>query len=204
MVTRRLRLRRTAQRLAAHGWPVTPGACLRADRFDCGRPGCPTTSCHPALEDWEHAASSDPVRIASWWRYAPHSVLLPTGYAFDALEVSGDLGTQFVRAPEWTGTLRGPTATLPTGQWLLLVRPGTPLLPVLAGRLEIIRHGRGSWIPAPPTLLREGVARWRVSPTEAGWQLPAAAAVQEVLAGLVAGWVPRPRTPAHTPLNRAA
>src|ERR671914_357493 len=97
MITNRQRLRRAALRLAAHGWPVTPGACLRADRvpaarrprtrrFDCGRPGCPTTTCHPALDGWEQAASQDRTRVADWWRYAPHSVLLATGVTFDVLE----------------------------------------------------------------------------------------------------------------------
>lgn len=202
MVTRRIRLRRAAQRLAAAGWPVTPGACLRADRFDCGRPGCPTTSCHPALEDWEHAASRDPVRIADWWRYAPHSVLLPTGYACDVLEVSAALGAQLTRSAGWTGATRGPTATLPTGTWLLLVRPGTALLPELAGRLEIVCHGRGSWVPAPPTPLREGHVRWRVSPTEVDWQLPPAAPVQEALAAVLGTTLPQTRQ--RTPLDRAA
>lgn len=202
MVTRRVRLRRTAQRLAAAGWPVTPGACLRADRFDCGRPGCPTTSCHPALEDWEHAASRDPVRIADWWRYAPHSVLLPTGYACDVLEVSAAVGARLARSPEWTGATRGPTAALPTGRWLLLVRPGTALLPTLASRLEIVCHGRGSWVPAPPTPLREGSTRWRVSPGEVDWRLPASAPVQEALAAVLAPELPR--EPQRTSLERAA
>ncbi|HEY0697462.1 MAG TPA: DNA primase, partial [Micromonospora sp.] len=49
----RARLRRVAMRYAGHGWDVTPGACLARDRFVCGRAGCPTTGCHPALEDWQ-------------------------------------------------------------------------------------------------------------------------------------------------------
>ncbi|MBQ1014861.1 DNA primase, partial [Micromonospora sp. M51] len=49
----RVRLRRVAIRYAAHGWQVTPGACLARSRFVCGRAGCPTVGCHPALENWE-------------------------------------------------------------------------------------------------------------------------------------------------------
>jgi hypothetical protein len=37
----RVRLRRHALRYAAHGWAVTPGACLVDRRFAGGRPGCP-------------------------------------------------------------------------------------------------------------------------------------------------------------------
>jgi hypothetical protein len=88
----RVRLRRVAMRYARHGWDVTPGACLARHRFVCGRAGCPTTGCHPAMEDWERGASADPARVATWWRTRPYSVLLATGRAFDVLEVPAYLG----------------------------------------------------------------------------------------------------------------
>ncbi|TWH65842.1 bifunctional DNA primase/polymerase-like protein [Micromonospora olivasterospora] len=90
----RVRLRRIAVRYALHGWEVTPGACLARSRFVCGRAGCPTVGCHPALEEWQQGASADPARVATWWRSRPHGVLLPTGRAFDVLEVSAHLGRQ--------------------------------------------------------------------------------------------------------------
>ena len=77
---------------------VTPGACLARSRFVCGRAGCPTVGCHPALEDWEHGASADPARVATWWRDRPHGVLLPTGRAFDVLEVPAHLGRRVLDA----------------------------------------------------------------------------------------------------------
>lgn len=182
MVLARFRLRRAALRLAARGWPVTPGAWLRSDRFDCGRPGCPTTACHPALEEWEQAASVDPDRIAQWWRYAPHGVLLPTGKAFDVLEVPAPLGSLAVASPGWRGPVRGPVATAPTGRWMFFVRTGEPLLPELAGRLDVVAHTRGSWVPAPPTRLVDHPVRWSVPPSAVGWRLPDGYAVQRVLA----------------------
>lgn len=184
VVLTRLRLRHAALRFAAHGWQVTPGAWLRTSgtgrsggtvrtgRFDCGRLGCPTTACHPALADWEQAASCDPVRIAEWWRYAPHGVLLPTGLAFDVLEVPAPLGARAVGSPAWRATGRGPVATTPTGRWMFFVGPGHPLVPELAGRLDVIRHARGSWVPAPPTRLVEGPVQWAVPPPAVAWRLP--------------------------------
>ena len=183
-VLARSRLRRAALRMAAQGWPVTPGASLRDRRFDCGRPGCPTSTCHPALDGWEQAASCDPVRVANWWRYAPHSVLLATGVAFDVLEVPAPLGSLVIAAADWRNTARGPVATLPTGRWMFLVSPGGSALPELAGRLDIVRHGRGSWIPAPPTRLVEGPVRWLVPPTAVAWRLPDPAELQRVIATL--------------------
>jgi hypothetical protein len=181
MVLARWRLRRAAHRLAARGWPVTPGAWLRADRFDCGRPGCPTIACHPALERWEQAASVDPDRIAQWWRELPHGVLLPTGHAFDVIEVPCPLGAHAVGSRAWRGPVRGPVATTPTGRWMFFVRTGAPLLPELAARLDVVRHARGSWVPAPPTRLVDQPVRWSVPPPAVGWRLPDAPAVQQLL-----------------------
>lgn len=185
MVLRRRRLRRAALRLAAGGWPVTPGACLRANRFDCGRTGCPTTACHPVLDGWEQAASQDPARIMEWWRYAPHSILLATGGTFDVLEVSASLGTLVVGSRHWRGPVRGPVAATPTGRWMFLVRPGQRLCGQLAGQLSVVRHARGSWVPAPPTRLAEGPVRWTVSPSVVRWRLPDGEQVQRLLTELL-------------------
>jgi Bifunctional DNA primase/polymerase, N-terminal len=200
----RQRLRRAALQLAARGWPVTPGASLRAGRFDCGRPGCPTTTCHPALDGWEQAASRDRERVEDWWRYAPHSVLLATGVAFDVLEVSAPLGSLAVASPRWSGRVRGPVATMPTGRWMFLVAPGGPMVPELAGRLDVVRHSRGSWVPAPPTRLVEGAVRWLVPPAEVRWQLPEGYKVQRLLTDVLPSIAPRVRPPQAPRLDRAA
>lgn len=181
MVLARRRLRRAALRLAGRGWPVTPGAWLRADRFDCGRLGCPTTACHPALAHWKQAASVDPDRIGHWWRSLPHGVLLPTGLAFDVIEVPAPLGARATGGRGWRGTARGPVATVPGGRWMFFVRPGAALLPELAGRLDLVRHSRDSWVPAPPTRLVDGPVRWAVPPAAVGWRLPDGYAVQRLL-----------------------
>ncbi|MFC7533505.1 bifunctional DNA primase/polymerase [Actinoplanes sp. GCM10030250] len=173
----RVRLRRAALRFAAHGWSVTPGAYLTGRRFHCGQPGCPITGCHPALDSWADAATCDPARIAGWWRHHPHSVLLTTGESFDVLEVPAILAR---RAPGI-----GPAAVTAGGRWMFLVRPGRPLCTELDRRIDVVRHGTGSWIPVPPSRMPEGQVRWEVSPDQVGWQLPDAEMVQEKLAGAV-------------------
>ena len=193
VVLDRSRLRHAALRYAEHGWDVTPGAHLAGDRFACARPGCPTIGCHPALERWEEAATCDTAKVADWWRRAPHAVLLPTGRAFDVLEVPAHLGLRVLGAARLhasvlgpgRGQVRGPVAVTPTGRWMFLVRPGDPLRPELDDSLDVERHGAGSWIPAPPTRLPEGLVRWSVSPEVTRWRLPDSYAVQGMLVDAV-------------------
>ncbi|WP_328478962.1 bifunctional DNA primase/polymerase [Actinoplanes sp. NBC_00393] len=194
----RVRLRRAALRYAEHGWPVTPGSYLTGHRFHCDRPGCPITGCHPALDSWIESATGDPDRITDWWRRRPHAVLLTTGESFDVLEVPAPLAR---RTPGL-----GPVAVTAGGRWMFLVRPGRPLRPELERRLDVIRHGVGSWIPAPPSRMVEGPVRWAVTPTQVDWRLPDADLVQEKIAAalgptLVSG---RPIVPRQLSTSRRA
>jgi hypothetical protein len=180
----RIRLGRAAAQYARHGWYVTPGAYRAGPRFACGRAGCPTTACHPALVHWAEAASRDPQTIAAWWRDTAYSVLLTTGRAFDVLEVPAYLGAPVAASwgsPWQGGDVRGPVAVSPTGRWMFLVCPGEPLRPELDGRLDVVRHGRGSWVPAPPTRFLEGAVRWAVPPEKTDWRLPDPYRVQQAL-----------------------
>lgn len=168
-------LRRAAQRYADRGWRVVPGAFLAEDRYVCG-PLCPTVACHPALDHWERAASSDPSDVDAWWANAPFSVLLATGHAFDVIDVPARFGAAAARS-----TRLGPVAVSPTGRWMFLVGPGGSLRPELADRLDVVMHGKGSWIPAPPTRTPVGRVRWEIHPVVTAWQLPNPYAVQKVL-----------------------
>jgi len=185
----RLVLRRAALRYAAHGWVVAPGACFTGHRFDCGRPGCPIMGGHPAIESWEDDATTDPAQVAHWWRRRPYTVLLATGWTFDVLEVPAALGLRVlgttrlragVLGPEWAEA-RGPVAVTPDERWMFLVRPGAELRSELDERLDVVRHGRGSWIPAAPSRTPGGPVRWAVSPERVHWRLPDADAVQTML-----------------------
>jgi hypothetical protein len=216
MLFDRVRLRRAALRYAAHGWAVTPGACLHGHRFDCGRPGCPIMACHPAIESWEDDATADTTRVTAWWRRRPHAVLLATGSAFDVLEVPASLGVRVLGAirlhadihGNLRGNARGPVAVTPSDRWMFLVSPGAPLRPELHDRVDVIRHGRGSWIPVAPSRMPDGPIRWAVSPDQAGWRLPPSDAVQDMLVDALRS-VPRRPTLVAVPrqtstLRRAA
>lgn len=168
-------LRREAQRYAARGWRVVPGALLIDDRYVCG-PLCQTVACHPALSSWETSASSDSSDVDRWWAKAPFSVLLATGDPFDVIEVPAAIG-----GPAAEAGRVGPVAVAPTGRWMFLVTSGDTLRPELAARLDVVMHGAGSWIPAPPTRTPAGRVRWQVSPATIGWELPDAYAVQSTL-----------------------
>ena len=193
----RLLLRRAALRYAAHGWAVTPGACFTGHRFACGRPGCPIMGCHPAIESWEDDASTDAGQVARWWRRRPHSVLLATGWTFDALEVPAALGLRVLG--EQRADARGPVAVTAAGRWMFLVRPGTPLRAELDHRLDVVRHGRGSWIPAAPSRTPTGPVRWAVSPEQVHWRLPDPDAVQTMLVDALGSTGRRPAAPVMVP-----
>lgn len=160
------RARRAALRYAEHGWPVVPGAFeTRAGRFDCGILGCRTIACHPALPDWQTRASTDPETLRTWWRSNPYTVLLATGHAFDILEVPFAIGRLAAGAATAAGrTARGPLAVAPAGRWMFWVRPGHALLPELAEQADVVLHGPGSWVPAPPSEQTGGRVRWEIQP----------------------------------------
>jgi hypothetical protein len=165
----RMRLRRAAHRFSTHGWTVTPGSYFNGERMACDRPTCWASSCHPLLPDLSLDHDDQ-----DWWRERPHSVLLPTGGIFDAIEVPALLGSA-VR-----GTI-GPVIILPSSRWVFLVTAGSGLRPELAHRTDIVLHAAGSWIPAPPTVLPEGQVRWYLSPSQVKWHLPEAPVAQESL-----------------------
>ncbi len=77
--------------------------------------------------------------------------------------------------------VRGPVVATPGGRWMFLVRPGRPLRPELQRCLDVIRHGRGSWIPAAPSRMPDGPVRWAVSPETVHWRLPESDGVQSLL-----------------------
>jgi Bifunctional DNA primase/polymerase, N-terminal len=177
-------LRRAAQGYANREWRVVPGAFLIGDRYVCG-PLCPTVSCHPAVDQWENLASSDLSDVDGWWADVPYSVLLATGHLFDVIETPSRMGIPAI----WKGMV-GPVAVTPAGRWMFFVEPGDGLRPEFAAHLDVVMHGHGSWVPAPPTRTPLGRIRWAVAPTDTGWRLPDPYAVQDAL--LTAPGGPRP------------
>jgi hypothetical protein len=158
---------------------VVPGAPLRGNRFACDQVGCPTLTCHPALPNWQNAASLDQARIANWWRRCAYGVLLATGHTFDVLEVAGPIGRRVARVAP------GPVAVAPPHRWMFLIEAGAEALPALAEHPSVVLHHAGSWIPAPPTPLPTGNVRWHARPRRSGWRPADPLAVQRAAARLL-------------------
>jgi hypothetical protein len=195
----RVVLRRGAIRYAGHGWPIVPGAPFLNGRYACG-PLCPTVACHPAIEQWEHIATTIESTVDNWWRGETYSILLATGRLFDAIEVPERLGRAVANAGP-----RGPVSVTPAGRWMFLVRAGDSLRSELAARLDVVLHGRGSWIPAPPTRTPQGRVRWVVAPQNAGWRMAEPHTVQRMLVARLGQLGPPPTFTSSTPaLRRAA
>jgi hypothetical protein len=99
----------------------------------------------------------------------------------------------------------GPVSVTPAGHWMILVRPGSILRPQLMGRTDVVLHGLGSWVPAPPTREPAGRVRWVVSPAEVRWRLPDPDRVQAQLVDLLpALGLPPPRDRPRDRLRAAA
>jgi hypothetical protein len=129
------------------------------------------------VDHWENVASSDLSDVDGWWEATPFSVLLATSHPFDVIEAPARLGARAARVST------GPVAVTPTGRWMFLVRPGASLRPELAAQFDVVLHGQGSWIPAPPTRTPHGRVRWVRSPAAAGWRFPDPYRTQQLLLG---------------------
>ncbi|MFD0260038.1 bifunctional DNA primase/polymerase [Kitasatospora indigofera] len=102
------------------------------------------------------------------------AVLLPTGRAFDVLDVPEQAGLQALVRLERMGTQVGPVLAPPTGRLQFLVAAGAARrLPDLLYRmgwddaaLDLACHGEGGHVAAPPTVLAGlGPVRWLRRPT---------------------------------------
>jgi len=138
-------------------------------------------------------------------RYGAHSwpvlprpggrvVLLATGGLFDVIEVPAGIGLRAVAAEK-----RGPVAVAANGRWLFFVRPGLPLRSELDRCFDVVLHGPGSSVPAPPSRLPAGDVRWAVRPGKIHWRLPEPAGVQALLVDALGPLGHRPAGQEHVP-----
>jgi hypothetical protein len=132
-------------------------------------------------------------------RRRPPAVLLATGFAFDVLEVPAAVGRRAL-------DVAGPVAVTAAGRWMFFVGPGRPLCPELDRRVDIVRHGQGSWVPAAPSRTAEGPVRWVVAPERTRWLVGDPEAVQarltEALGALHVPATPRPAVPRQLSTGR--
>ncbi|GAA1898479.1 bifunctional DNA primase/polymerase [Streptomyces sodiiphilus] len=148
------------------GWDVVPGTRARPSaegqppECSCGDPGCPSPGAHP-LDPGAVIRAGTPLEAVTraWHRTPGASILLPTGRAFDAIEVPSAAGRRAVLRLERMGLPLGPVAAGPHGRTWFLVAPGAAAaLPDLLYRtgwddtaLDLRGLGPGGHITAPPS-----------------------------------------------------
>lgn len=167
-------------------WDVFPGTWLEtvggAPRCTCADPGCPTPGAHPARARWAEETTGSATTARQWWTAEPRAaVLLPTGRAFDALEVSEAVGCLALARLERMGQPLGPVTSTPDGRMAFFVLPGAAAtVPHTVRRLgwspaapDLRTRGEGDWVAAPPTRLGvRGPVQWAREPDAANRWLP--------------------------------
>jgi len=159
-VTSRSELHEAARAYAEQGWPVFP---LRPrDK-------------RPATDNGFHDATTDVTQVDRWWGANPrYNIGLPTGHAFDVLDLDGETALTRARAfPGFPPGYRHPGPVSLTGRgWHLLFAPtgrknGADLL---GDQSKIDFRGAGGYIAAPPSIHPLGHPYQWVDGR--GWQLP--------------------------------
>jgi hypothetical protein len=180
----RVELRAQAIGLAWRRWPVLPGTYPAGEHW-AGRDGMQDNGPVPVHKDWQERIGTQPEQVASWWAGRPYSLLLATGVTLDAIEVGSGLGTGAARVLRSIG-MPVPIIGTPTGRWLFLTKSNPHVAEELAGHSDVVVHGKGSWVPMPPSQFQHGVVHWRVRPEVCGWEIPDAHVVQDALLDAIA------------------
>ncbi|RCG28081.1 DNA primase [Streptomyces diacarni] len=169
-------------------WDVFPGTWLEtvhgAPRCTCADPACPAPGAHPARPRWTDETTGSATTARHLWTTAPRAaVLLPTGRAFDALEVSETAGCLALARLERMAAPLGPVTSSPDARMTFFVLPGAAAtVPHTLRRLgwspaglDLRTKGEGDWVAAPPTRLgARGPVQWAREPNAANRWLPGA------------------------------
>ncbi|MCX4550188.1 bifunctional DNA primase/polymerase [Streptomyces sp. NBC_01387] len=167
-------------------WDVLSGTWLVAkegvERCSCADTGCSAPGAHPTRPDWAAQATGSAVVARAQWSEQPTaSVLLPTGRAFDAVDVPETAGFLALARMERMEVTLGPVTRTPDRRMQFFVLPGTGAkVPFLVRRLgwdpaaiDLTVRGEGGFLAAPPTRVGAGGAvQWVRRPTAANRWLP--------------------------------
>lgn len=178
------------------GWDVFPGTWLEVPAgvpvCSCGDARCAAPGAHPAGPGWAGEATHSPGAVRRLWsKERRAAVLLPTGRAFDVLDVPETAGCLALARLERLVPQPGPVISSPDGRMYFLALPGTAakVSDLLRGwgwspgGLDLSVRGEGAWVAAPPTRLgARGAVRWASGPGSAGRALPDAETLVPALA----------------------
>lgn len=158
-------LRVHALAYAARGWPVFP---VSADK-------------RPLIKGWPERASTDAIRIWSWWEAHPGANIgCATGHAFDVVDLDGPRARAQMEqlAAEVGHAFTGPISKTGRreGGWQLFYAP-TGLGNKRPNAVGVDFRGRGGFVILPPSVHKTGnVYTWLREPSACGElpELPAA------------------------------
>lgn len=167
-------------------WDVCPGAWLEPaggmERCSCGEAGCAAPGAHPTRADWAERATGSGAAAHRMWSQQPRaSILLPTGRAFDAIDVPESAGFLALARMERMSLPLGPVTRTPDRRMQFLVLPGSAakadgLVRQVgwdAAAIGLRGIGEGHYIAAPPTRVGgAGAVQWARSPSTTNRWLP--------------------------------
>ncbi|WP_199566396.1 bifunctional DNA primase/polymerase [Streptomyces corynorhini] len=166
-------------------WDVFPGTWLEpagsGERCSCALPACPAPGAHAAGPDWAALATGSAVSVRAMWAQRPYaSVLLPTGRAFDALEVPETAGFLALARMERLKVTLGPVTRTPGRRMLFFVLPGAAgqadrrvrELGWEPSAMDLVVRGEGQYVAAPPTRVGRGAVQWARQPSPTDRWLP--------------------------------
>ncbi len=194
---------------ASRGWLAFPGAHPTKGgprACSCDRVGCPAPGAHPVSPAWQLQATTDRNRLSRWWGQHPDAnVILPTGRAFDVLDVPAPAGTRALTRMRQQHVQVGPVATSGERYLFFVTTRGAPddewewwschldSAPEPVAETPGLRwHCRDSYVLAPPSSLMGGQhVSWVRQPN--GQELPDPVRLLEVLADTCDEADPAPR-----------
>ncbi|MFJ1600079.1 bifunctional DNA primase/polymerase [Streptomyces sp. NPDC088261] len=167
-------------------WDVFPGTWLEpeagTERCSCGDPACASPGAHATGPDWAQKVTGSAPAARRLWSERPRAaVLLPTGRTFDALDVPESAGFLALARMERMRLTLGPVTWTPDRRLLFFVLPGAALkvdglvtgLGWVPAAIDLVTHGEGGYVAAPPTRLGgRGAVQWARRPTPANRWLP--------------------------------
>lgn len=152
---------------AARGWPVFPlhhpvlfgpkkvseagHACC-----SCRQPSCESPGKHPRTRHGLDDASIDPATITAWWtRWPEANIGLPTGMAFDVLDLDGPEALDALDGlapPGGCHPILGRMAVTGRGIHIFMAVTGVGNRTNVGGALGVDWRGHGGYVVAPPSL----------------------------------------------------
>ncbi|MBO0918450.1 bifunctional DNA primase/polymerase [Streptomyces laculatispora] len=167
-------------------WDVCPGTWLEpadgTERCSCGETRCAAPGAHPTRADWAGLATGSGAAACRMWSQQPRAaILLPTGRAFDAIDVPESAGFLALARMERLSLPLGPVTHTPDRRMQFFVLPDAAAkadglvrrLGWSAAAIDLRGCGEGQYVTAPPTRVGGlGAVQWARRPTTANRWLP--------------------------------